>query len=326
MLNRPSLLLNPWAIRKTETTMQEALQGDDFGGKGEGGGTGGERKPMAPPPITQAEDFPNLDFLADSSAVLVNLKPDKNGRISIPREQLGPHQEIHIVAVEEDTTVSKSLSLPSADRRYLDLRLVRGFDPEKHFTQQKHISILKKGDAFTLSDISTARFENYDSLAKVYGLYATLSGDAKLAEFRFILDWPTLKPEGKRAKYSEFACHELNYFLSKKDPGFFAEVVRPYLANKKNKTFLDQWLVGADLSPHLKSWEYRQLNVVERILLSRHIQGEEVYTLRHVQDVNALTPPDVGQLNQLFAVALSTSSLETEDALGLDRCDQAAIG
>lgn len=315
MLNRPSLLLNPWAIRKTETTMQEAQQGDDFGGKGEGGGTGGNRMPMTPPPITQAEDFPNLDFLADTSAVLVNLKPDENGKLSIPREQLGAHQEIHIVAIDEHSTVSKHLSLPSADRRYLDLRLVRGFDPEKHFTQQKHISILKKGDTFTLSDISTARFENYDSLAKVYGLYATLSGDAKLREFRFLLDWPTMKPEEKRARYSEYASHELNYFLFKKDPEFFAQVVRPYLANKKNKTFLDQWLVGADLSPHLKSWEYHQLNVVERILLSQRIQGEAVYTLRHIQDLNALIPPNAAEIDHLFAVALSSSSLESENEM-----------
>lgn len=323
MLQRPSLLLNPWAIRKTETSRQDAAEGDVFTGKGEGGGTGAFETPPGEPPATPSEDFTTLDFLADASSILVNLKPDKNGVVSIPREQLGAHQEIHVVAVNLQSTVSRHLSLPSSDRRFLDLRLTRGFDPEKHFTQQKHISILKKGDKFTLSDISTAKFENYDSLAKVYSLFVTLSGNAKLAEFRFILDWPTLKQDEKRSKYSKYACHELNFFLFKKDPMFFGQVVRPYLENKKDKTFLDEWLIGVDVSEYLKSWEYHQLNAVERILLSQKIQGEQVYTLRHIRDVDALTPTNQEQLNQLFAVALSTSSLETKDSLGLELEDAA---
>ncbi len=324
MLKRPGLLLNPWAIRKTQTSQQEAEEGNYFAGGGGGGGTGATKSPEAKAPTVTAQDFSTLDFLADTSAVLVNLKPDDKGLVSIPREELGPHQEILVVALDVDSTVSRHVSLPSADRRFLDLRLARGFDPEKHFTQRKHISILKKGDEFTLSDISTAKFENYDSLAKVYSLYATLSGDPKLAEFRFILDWPTLKPEEQREKYSKYACHELNFFLLKKDPQFFAQVVRPYLANKKDKTFLDEWLVQAELAPYLKSWEYHQLNVVERILLSQHIRGEQQYTLRHVRDVNALTPPDVGRLNHLFLTALNTSSLDRQDALGLGKAAEKA--
>ncbi len=278
MLNRPSLLLNPWAVRKTATTQQEAASRRLLRRQRRRRAKRRNPRPMTPPPATKNEDFSSLDFLADTSAVLVNLTPDKNGKISIPREQLGPHQEICVVAVDVDTTCTRQLSLPFADRRFLDLRLTHGFDPEKHFTQRKHISILKKADKFTLSDISTAKFEDYDSLTKVYDLYATLSGDAKLSEFRFILNWPTLKPEEKRAKYSEFACHELNFFLFKKDPQFFGQVVRPYLQNKKHKTFLDEWLVNANLDSQLKPWEYQQLNVVEQILLSQRIRGEQVYT------------------------------------------------
>ena len=74
-----------------------------------------------------------------------------------------------------------------------------------------------------LADVAGSRFEAYDSLAKVYALYATLSKDPKLAEFAFVLDWPKLKAEEKRALYSKYACHELNFFLSKKDPEFFAD-------------------------------------------------------------------------------------------------------
>ena len=37
-----------------------------------------------------------------------------------------------------------------------------------------------------------------------------------------MLQWPKLKDEDKLAKYSEYACHELSFFLSRKDPEFFA--------------------------------------------------------------------------------------------------------
>ena len=61
--------------------------------------------------------------------------------------------------------------------------------------------------------LGSVRSQSYDTLAKVYSLYATLSGNAHLIEFSFILGWPDLKQEQKREKYSKYACHELNFFL-----------------------------------------------------------------------------------------------------------------
>src|SRR5207253_5652947 len=136
----------------------------------------------------------------------------------------------------------------------LDLRLRAGLDPQGHFTQQKQVSLLTQGQPFTLADVAGSRFEAYDSLAKVYGLYATLAHDPKFAEFAFVLNWPKLKIEEKRARYSKYACHELNFFLASKDPAFFREAVKPYLANKKDKTFLDHWLLEDDLAGYLDPW------------------------------------------------------------------------
>src|SRR5207244_172081 len=127
---------------------------------------------------------------------------------------------------------------------------------------------LQKGQPFVIADVTASRFEAYDSLAKVYALYATLLPDPKLAELAFVLHWPKLKPEEKRAQYSKHASHELHFFLAKKDPAFFREVVKPYLANKKDKTFLDRWLLEEDLSAFLQPWQYGRLNTVERILLA----------------------------------------------------------
>ena len=136
------------------------------------------------------------------------------------------------------------------------------FDVKSHFTQQKQVSVLEPGKPFVIADVGGSRFEAYDSLAKVHALYATLSKDPKLAEFAFVLNWPKLKDAEKRELYSKHACHELHFFLSRKDPQFFASVVQPYLANKKDKTFLDHWLLGRDVSRYLEPWEHGRLNTV----------------------------------------------------------------
>jgi hypothetical protein len=326
MLDRPALLLNPWAVRSTETGEQFAAPGGAFGGVG---------KPPASqpvptsPPVEQAMlgrkaapaggDFANLDFLADASAVVLNQVPDKDGAVRVPRKALGPHTMIHVVAVDPLNTTYRNLTLPEHPAQCVDLRLRSGLDPKGHFTQQKEVSVLLPGKPFILEDVAGSRFEAYDSLSKVYGLYATLSKDPKLAEFVFLLNLPKLKPEEKRALYSKYASHELHFFLAKKDPAFFQAVVLPYLANKKDKTFMDRWLLKEDLSEYLQPWSYGRLNAVERILLAQRIQGEPTKTARYVNDLVRLQPPNIDRFLTLFDTAVRGRALTTEDVFGLQK-------
>ena len=119
-----------------------------------------------------------------------------------------------------------------------------------------------------------------------------------------------LKEDEKRAKYGEFACHELNFFLSRKDKPFFDAVVKPYLANKKDKTFMDEFLLGLDLAPYLEPWAYARLNIVERILLAQRIQNEAPNAARHVRELWEMIPPNPEQQDYLFETALRGRALE----------------
>lgn len=324
MLERPALLLNPWVLRSTETGEQLAAGGNHFAPKGEpppsrpatDSATGGGR---APGMSERDAEFANLDFLADASAVLTNLIPDKNGVVKISRKALGPHAQIHVVAIDPLATTYRSVSLPEQAAGFVDLRLRQGLDPQGHFTQQKQVTVLSAGKPFVLADAAGSRFEVYDSLAKVYALYATLSKDAKLAEFAFILTWPTLKPEEKRKFYSKYACHELHFFLLKKDQEFFRAIVRPYLLNKKDKTFLDRWLLEDDLSEFLQPWQYSRLNTVERVLLAQRIANEPAHTARLLDELLRLQPANADRLQMLFETAVKGSALAAEDPMGLKK-------
>jgi hypothetical protein len=322
MLERPQLLLNPWAVRSTETGEQIAGEGGVFAPRS-------EAKPSAPAPgmagagrgigqgVGEVPITSNLDYLANAAAVISNLIPNKDGVVKLAKKDLGPHALIQVVAIDPLNTTSRWLSIPEQKASFYDLRLRNGLDPKAHFTQQKQVSILPAGQPFVLADIAASRFEAYDSLARVHLFYSTLTKEPKLAEFSFILNWPNLKPEEKRKQYSKYACHELSFFLSKKDPEFFRTIIKPYLANKKDKTFLDHWLLEDDLSEYLDPWRYGRLNITERVLLAQRLAGEAAKTSRHLSDLQRLQPPNLDRLMVLFDTAVKSGALETEDKLGL---------
>ncbi|MGD0090065.1 MAG: hypothetical protein ABSE73_09105, partial [Planctomycetota bacterium] len=312
MLKRFSLLLNPWSLTPTAVSVEEAGRGGGYGQ----GNAGGRRMMVKRHGGGLSTDtgsgmWPNLDYLPESAVLLANLTPDKDGLVTVPRKDLGAHQYVRLLAADNANTVWREVALPEVPFKPLDLRLAAGLDPAKHFTEQKQVSVVEAGQVLTLDDVGTANVEPYDSLGKVYSLYTTLGGDAKLAEFGFIVNWPALKAEEKRANYSKYACHELNFFLSHKDAEFFNSVIAPYLKNKKDKTFMDRYLIGDDLSEYLNPWAYSRLNVVEQILLAQRLQAEREAAARDVKERYDLLPPDLERYNFLFKTALQGSALET---------------
>src|SRR5262249_49365396 len=91
-------------------------------------------------------------------------------------------------------------------------------------------------------------------------------------------------------------------------------VVKPYLANKKDKTFLDHWLLGDDVSGYLDPWQHGRLNTVERVLLAQRLAGEQPKTARHLGDLLALLPPNVGRDLLLFDTAIQAGEFATESS------------
>jgi len=315
MLRRPELLLNPWPIRTTETDKQQALGGSEFANNSDDSGSAASRGGKGKSGGVASGDFSRLDFLAEGSTLLANLVPNEEGMLMVDRDALGAHQHVHIVVLDPTQTVYRSISLPEKQGRSLDLRLIKGLDPNGHFVQQKQISLVEAKQPFTIQDVTTGRFETFSSLERVYQLFTTLNtDDPHLKQFHFLLGWPDLEEEQKLEQYSKHACHELNYFLYRKDRDFFDNVIRPSLANKQHKTFLDHWLVEMPLEEYLKPWNYRQLNVVERILLGQRLAQEQAASRRHVDDLFDLVPPNIDRYNQLFETALSRSGLSAESA------------
>ncbi len=312
MLQRPELLLNPWDIRKTRTSVDQAGAGDPVQSAAP---APAKRKQEAAyqqaKPPTRPAGWSNYDFLKSPATLLANLRPDENGVIVLSRKQLGDHFQITVLALDPRHTHSRRISLPPGPIPRRDLREGSPPDPKRHLTRQRRISFVAGGARFSIPNAANADFEVYDSLEKVYELMKALNNDPHLQEFDFLIQWPGLSPEQKREKYSQYACHELNFFIHQKDRPFFERVIAGYLENKADKTFMDHWLLDADLSGYLSPWAFSRLNIVEQILLARKGWDPEGI-LAHITERFHLIPPAIEEYNRRFDTALRRKALEAD--------------
>ena len=313
MLTRPSLLLNPWALRTTENDLQVAATGEAFGRGGQGSQADASRQQSQGQQTVANSDFVNLDFLAAGSIALTNLAVGQDGSVTLDRQLFGEKHMLQIVVENPRQTLFRQVVLPEFALEYRDLRLVDGLDPENHFSQQKRYSVLKKDEVFELNDISSAKFQQYDSLADIYRFYVTLTGNEQLEEFGFLMDWPQKSAAEKLELYKQHACHELHFFLMKKDPQAFQEVILPYLENKLHKTFLDQYLLDLDLQSWVQPWDFQRLNTVEQILLGRRLDDHRQRLDQLIGDDYDNHPTSRREFDRFYDFAVLGNALDTDE-------------
>ncbi|MFT7541571.1 MAG: hypothetical protein ACI9K5_002542, partial [Gammaproteobacteria bacterium] len=314
MLRRPGMLLNPWSIEDTDTVIGVGGgSGGHFGGRLGGdrnlraGGRGreGQRDFMSP------GVFANLDFLPQAAKTVYNLRPDAEGVIRVPLSALGEGQHVTVLATDLDDTLERRLlrsEIPLVPRT----RVLRdALGAAALITEQRRIEFLDTGAAATFEQLQGSELELIDSLAAVFQLFQTLGADASLQDFKFLLGWPELEASEKLELYSEFACHELDFFLFQKDRPFFNEIVRPTLANKIELEFMDEWLLGRELGGYLEPWRFGRLNVVERILLGQRLGDAGIE--KHVLDLVALVNPSGAGARYRFDRMLGADELSGDD-------------
>ncbi|MFM1871998.1 MAG: hypothetical protein RL398_1420, partial [Planctomycetota bacterium] len=326
MLPRPSLLVNPW--RLDERSRNEAVgmakqKGGAFRSQApapEAGAQDARRGAMFGGPATAAapgSSTPNLDFLPNSAPVYVNLVPDDRGTIRIPRAALTGHL-VQIVAIDGEQAVLRDVTLPERPFEARKRHLARAFEATQPLAQVQRIEFVAQNAEAPIGDGREAQAETIDSLQSVYRTLLTIRNDEHLATFGFITEWPSLPRERRLALYSEYACHELHFFLFRKDRAFFDEVVAPALRNKREKTFLDRWLLGQDLREFLQPWDFSQLTLIEQILLAQRLEGAQRATVaRMVKDRLELRPQRVEELEALLHAALRSERFGDDDGVRL---------
>ena len=262
--------------------------------------------------ISGLNDKTNLDFLEHGTLLLKNLRPNKDGVviIDIPRDK--GYRMLRLLALDPIQQVSLDLPLPDAGTITRERRMVTDLDFETAHAKQKQVSILEAEKDFKVEDFTTSRFRSIDSLRDAYDLLLTINGSSTVREFGFLMDWPELEENEKIEKYRTYACHELHFFIYRKDREFFDKIIRPYLENKKEPTFLDDWFLQRDLSIYLDPFRFDQLNAFEKALLSTTRFASAKEMSRHLSEKSDLIKPDLDLFDRLFEIALNSGSLDQE--------------
>jgi hypothetical protein len=255
--------------------------------------------------------------LSEAPVVLANLSVDAGGAASVALAELGAATTVTVIVDDPAGTSVRRLALAEPALAARDLRLRLALDPARHAAQRKQIVPLTAGQALVIEDIATARVHLIDSVERAHAYLVALRDDAELREFAFVTRWHALGDAERRELYSKYACHELHLFLYFRDRGFFDAVIRPYLAHKRVKTFVDDWLLDADLAPYLEPVRLARLNAVERALLAQRVAGGAAIA-RLLDDEVATAPPDPVRDARLIDALLGGATLDGQPELAVE--------
>ena len=285
LLERPSLLLNPWSEKETVNREIETRSGEgwpvaertaDAAARG-GSAYGGNRYLGS----VSFEFATCPDFLARPAPMWANLRPDETGVVTLPLTDVACQcQELCVMAFDgrgADTVTVRGRTDPLVCR---DLRVRDG-------------------------GVSSGATRTYATVDGLYGLMAAIRrGDESLGAFSFVAKWGMLGESKKRELYDAHASHELDVFTYFKDRQFFDAVVRPHLANKRFKQFTDRWLLDADLTDYASPGRLQELNAFEQCLLAQRLPALKPVIARAFAEHCAAHPVSVEAEDALWNQAL----------------------
>ena len=136
----------------------------------------------------------------------------------------------------------------------------------------------------------------------------------------------------KESKISELSSHELHLFIKKKDPKYFQEVLKPYLANKMEKTFMDYYFLEENdkLEQYSTNPKYKSLNYLEKALLVESlVASQKEVAFKINEDLKFELEVSKDQLEKeyaLFDTVLSLNKMQTShDDIGVQLKQEAEL-
>ena len=306
MLKRPSLIMKPLEFGKTTTSEKTFKSGGEWDeeqlSEAMFASSAYEAKrEMA----SKGTTTPDYNFLAGRSLVLLNQVPDKKGEVKIDLSKLEGNQHITVIATNGSDVSYAHYYRSKSKPAYKDIRQKSQFNTQDHYRQENSIKAYDNLSKFDEGDSSVSDYEIYSSVVDVYALYKAINSDAKLDEFRFLLNWDDLEEEEKQHKYSRYASHELNFYLYQRDRKFFDKNIKPIISNKLKKDFIDDWLLHNDLAKYTSEYQYSRLNVIEKALLAKRVKWQKDSVLTDLIETITSKEEDYYKRDRLFEIALT---------------------
>ena len=309
MLPQPGVLLNPWETEETTSVSQQAKKSEKMPAAAAKLDKSGMSRMQAEQAARSQSVASDYDFLADAGVILPNLVPDESGVVFVANELIKNLPILQIVACDPAVIVQRTVTGESKPVELFDLRLAKSLDTKIPYTFERAVLVAGPDQPLDLASLGSAQLQVYGSVAQLMDLYKTLVADPRLNEFDDLAKWHTLDRVAKLQAYSRLASHELHLFVWFHDREFFDDVVKPFLANKKEKQFVDHWLLDADMSQYSRLWKYNQLNAAERVLLAMRHPDIRKTVQRQLQEIVATQDDNYELLRRGIESALKANQL-----------------
>lgn len=104
---------------------------------------------------------------------------------------------------------------------------------------------LSKNEEVHLHDATSSKYQVIADLQQIRQVMTLIHGNYKDALVDdVLLNWHAFSEQEKLDHFNENICHEMNFFLARKDEKFFKDHVVNYIANKIEWTFFDIYLLA----------------------------------------------------------------------------------
>mmetsp|Transcript_42592 Transcript_42592/g.49758 ORF Transcript_42592/g.49758 Transcript_42592/m.49758 type:complete len:338 (-) Transcript_42592:123-1136(-) len=212
-----------------------------------------------------------LNFLEHAAFIAENLHPDIDGNIEIEFDS-EKYSTLIITALDDQTCASGMFELEHSQSQVAkrDLSLCDPLDSNKYYNEVRNSENYIKGDKLKVDDITSTDYIIIDSLDKVKRVQDEVRKTQFLnqseTDLLFLLKWHDLDEEEKNKKYNRYICHETNLFIYFRDKEYFNKVVKPFLQNKMEKTFVDYYLLGEydEIMDYVRVEMFGKLNALEK--------------------------------------------------------------
>ncbi|HPH67413.1 MAG TPA: hypothetical protein PLF40_16770, partial [Kofleriaceae bacterium] len=319
LLDKPTLLANPWARQATVTTTMAAAPGMPMPREAPAPAMYAMRKMAKEAYGGDADSLTNYGFVTSSmGSVFANVTLQATGAdagLAWAEVDLAeaPGAAVRIVVSDRRGAVEHDVYLAAQPLQIRDLRLSLAIAPERHVAERRKIDVTAVGQPLVVRDAATAKVRVVETVEKLFGYLSALRSDSGLAEFAFMTTWHSQSQAAKLDLYHRFACHELHLFLYFKDAAFFASVVMPLLRTKRRKTFIDAWLLHLPLADYAAPSMFAQLNACERALLAHRVPNRDGIVRALGDDILA-GGKDASEPRRVAAMLLG-AAMDDDDAL-----------
>ena len=216
-------------------------------------------------------------FLGREGWTQFNIQPDENGVVSFDLPDAACYGSLLFVIKDNKNSIIETRSLHCEQKQFKQIALLQSKTANKVYLYDRIAHAIGKDQTCEIKDLAATELSMVEDVKTLFKMVKLISNNSAIDEWDFVSKWTSLSPEDQIKKYDKYISHEFNLFAYFKDKEFFGAVVKPHIANKSSKQFIDHFLLENtdEVRAYLSPARLQTLNVLEVSLLIKYFAASE---------------------------------------------------